>query len=47
VHGDAAYNRALSETGLAYIEQRYSASAIKQALQAAVYGEEGTRGLTA
>jgi O-antigen biosynthesis protein len=36
VHEDEACNRALSEAGLAYIERRYSAGAVKQALGSAV-----------
>jgi glycosyltransferase involved in cell wall biosynthesis len=36
VHEDEATNRALSEAGLAYIERRYSAAAVKRALEAAV-----------
>ena len=38
VHEDAAFNRTLSEAGLAYIEQRNSASTVKEALKAAVAG---------
>jgi O-antigen biosynthesis protein len=36
VHEDEAFNRALSASGLAYIESRYSAAAVKEALRAAV-----------
>jgi glycosyltransferase involved in cell wall biosynthesis len=36
VHEDEATNRALSEAGLTYVERRYSAAAVKQALEAAV-----------
>ena len=37
-HEDEALNQSLSEAGLAYIEQRYSANAVKEALLAAVAG---------
>jgi glycosyltransferase involved in cell wall biosynthesis len=38
VHEDEVFNRRLSEAGLAYIEQRHSAGAVKEALRAAVVG---------
>lgn len=38
VHEDEAFNRRLSEAGLAYIEQRHSAGVVKEALRAAVVG---------
>jgi glycosyltransferase involved in cell wall biosynthesis len=38
VHGDEGFNRALAEAGLAYIEARHSASAVEEALKAAVVG---------
>ena len=38
VHEDEAFNRKLSEAGLAYIEQRHSASAAKEALRVAIVG---------
>jgi O-antigen biosynthesis protein len=38
VHEDADFNRQLSEAGLAYIERRHSAAAVKEALRAAVAG---------
>ena len=36
VHKDAAFNRKLSEAGLAYIESRFGAAVVKQAVGAAV-----------
>lgn len=36
VHKDAAFNRKLSEAGLAYIESRFGAAVVKQAVAAAV-----------
>ncbi|MGA3004646.1 MAG: glycosyltransferase [Acetobacteraceae bacterium] len=38
VHEDEAFNRTLSEAGLAYIEQRYGAEVVTAALRAAVAG---------
>ena len=38
VHEDEAFNRQLSEAGLAFIEQRNSARVVKEALRAAVAG---------
>jgi O-antigen biosynthesis protein len=38
VHEDDAFNRKLSEAGVAYIERRYSALVVKEALWAAVAG---------
>ena len=38
VHKDAAFNHRLSEAGLTYIEQRYSASAVSHALKVALDG---------
>ncbi len=38
VHEDEAFNRSLSEAGLAYIEQRHSAGVVKEALRAALMG---------
>jgi glycosyltransferase involved in cell wall biosynthesis len=38
VHEDEAFNRALSEAGLAYIEERYGAEVVTAALRAAVAG---------
>ena len=38
LHEDEAFNRTLSEAGLAFIEQRYSARVVKEALRAAVAG---------
>lgn len=37
VHEDEVFNRQLSEAGLAYIERRHSAGAVKEALRAAVH----------
>ena len=36
LHEDEALNRRLSEAGLAYIERRHNAGAVKEALAAAV-----------
>jgi GT2 family glycosyltransferase/glycosyltransferase involved in cell wall biosynthesis len=38
VHEDEAFNRQLSEAGLAYIERRHSVGVVKEALRAAVAG---------
>ena len=38
VHEDEAFNRSLSEAGLAYIERRHSAAVVKEALRAAAVG---------
>jgi GT2 family glycosyltransferase/glycosyltransferase involved in cell wall biosynthesis len=38
VHGDEGFNRALAESGLAYVERRHSAAAVTEALRAAVVG---------
>jgi hypothetical protein len=43
VHEDEAFNRALSAAGLAYIERRCSAAAVKEALQRGG-GEGGAAG---
>lgn len=46
VHEDAAFNEALSEAGLAYIEQRYGADVVTAALRAAVAGQAAIGMLT-
>ena len=38
VHEDEAFNRRLSEAGLAYIEQRYNADAVREALRVTLAG---------
>jgi glycosyltransferase involved in cell wall biosynthesis len=38
VHWDAAFNKTLSDAGLAYIEQRYGAGVVMEALRGAVVG---------
>ena len=39
VHEDEAFNRGLSEAGLAYIERRYNPDAVRKALKATVMSE--------
>jgi glycosyltransferase involved in cell wall biosynthesis len=47
VHEDGAFNRKLSEAGLAYIERRNSAGAVRRALEVAVNGAPEVQRLAA